>query len=46
MKINEIIDNHFSDIFEKQLQIELCKYAILKNAQIKRYGLPCLTTGL
>jgi len=36
MKINEIIDNHFSDIFEKQLQIELCKYAILKNAEIDK----------
>ena len=33
MKINEIIDNHFSDIFEKQLLNELCKYAILKNVE-------------
>ncbi|REE83342.1 CRP/FNR family transcriptional regulator [Lutibacter oceani] len=33
MKINEIVDNCFSDIFEKQLQNELCKYAILKHAE-------------
>ena len=33
MKINEIVDSYLSDIFEKQLQNELCKYAILKYAE-------------
>ena len=33
MKINEIIDTHFSKIFETKLQNELCKYGILKHAE-------------
>ena len=33
MRINEIIDTHFSKIFEIKLQQELCKYGILKQAE-------------
>jgi CRP/FNR family transcriptional regulator len=33
MKINEIVDSYFSDIFENQLKNELCKYGILKYAE-------------
>jgi len=33
MKINEIIETHFSKFFEIKLQQELCKYGILKHAE-------------
>jgi len=33
MKINEIIETHFSKLFEIKLQQELCKYGILKHAE-------------
>ena len=33
MKINKIIDSHFSKVFEIKLQQELCKYGILKHAE-------------
>jgi len=33
MKIDEIIDTHFSKVFEIKLQQELCKYGILKHAE-------------
>lgn len=33
MKINKIIDSHFSKVFEIKLQQELCKYGILKQAE-------------
>ena len=33
MRINEIIDTHFSKVFEIKLQQELCKYGILKHAE-------------
>lgn len=33
MKINEIIETHFSKIFEIKLQQEICKYGVLKHAE-------------
>lgn len=33
MKINEIINTHFSKIFEIKLQQEICKYGVLKHAE-------------
>lgn len=33
MKIDEIVEEYFSNIFEKNLQNEICKYAVLKNAE-------------
>lgn len=33
MKVQEIIDTHFSKIFEPKLQQELCKYGVLKHAE-------------
>ncbi len=33
MKIDEIIDTHFSKVFEIKLQNEICKYGILKHAE-------------
>tara|TARA_R110001583_G_scaffold41040_2_gene130686 strand:+ start:494 stop:1126 length:633 start_codon:yes stop_codon:yes gene_type:complete len=33
MKIDEIVKEHFSNIFEKTLQNEICKYAVLKSAE-------------
>lgn len=33
MKIDEIVEEQFSNIFETNLQNEICKYAVLKNAE-------------
>jgi CRP/FNR family transcriptional regulator len=33
VKINEIIETHFSKIFEIKLQQEICKYGVLKHAE-------------
>ncbi|SNR55797.1 Crp/Fnr family transcriptional regulator [Lutibacter flavus] len=33
MKIDEIVDEYFLNIFEKNLRNEICKYAVLKHAE-------------